>query len=172
MPEYREIVTKAIVAKGKKSVSSDHSFRPSQAPSAVLGCWIINHKFKAYESGDQISITGTFDVNVWYSYADNTLTNVSVERVKYNDIIDIIYNKDEILSKEKDILARVLRQPSCSNASVEDGLIKFTIDKEFGVEIAGETKMRVSTADLVENWSIKSEDDIDDEFNNIRTNFL
>jgi hypothetical protein len=47
MGEYREIITKAVVAKGRKFTQSNHTISPAHSPTSILGCWIINHKYNA-----------------------------------------------------------------------------------------------------------------------------
>lgn len=43
MSNYREIVTKAVVAKGKKLFTTTGTINVSNTPSTILGCWVINH---------------------------------------------------------------------------------------------------------------------------------
>lgn len=43
MNEVREIVTKAVVAKGKKVMHIAHEINTTANPYSILGCWIINH---------------------------------------------------------------------------------------------------------------------------------
>ena len=43
MAEYKEIVTKAVIAKGKKSTSNKYTLEPEEIPNTILGCWVINH---------------------------------------------------------------------------------------------------------------------------------
>ncbi|MBP3920384.1 MAG: outer spore coat protein CotE [Bacilli bacterium] len=43
MALYKEIVTKAIVGKGKKYFKNNYSIEANNKPSTVLGCWVINH---------------------------------------------------------------------------------------------------------------------------------
>ena len=40
---YKEIVTKAVIGKGKKSIKDKLEMTPSNTPNTVLGCWVINH---------------------------------------------------------------------------------------------------------------------------------
>ena len=47
MNEIREIVTKAIVGKGKKIIRIKDSVTPKNEAFSILGCWIINHEFEA-----------------------------------------------------------------------------------------------------------------------------
>lgn len=43
MALYKEIVTKAIIGKGKKYFKNNYSLTVSDNPTTVLGCWVINH---------------------------------------------------------------------------------------------------------------------------------
>lgn len=43
MAVYKEIVTKAVIGKGKKSFSDSYTVTPETIPTTVLGCWVINH---------------------------------------------------------------------------------------------------------------------------------
>lgn len=40
---YKEIVTKAVIGKGKKKYKNKYQIQTEQVPSTILGCWIINH---------------------------------------------------------------------------------------------------------------------------------
>ena len=41
---FKEIVTKAIIGKGKKFFKNNYSVEAKEATN-VLGCWVINHNF-------------------------------------------------------------------------------------------------------------------------------
>lgn len=43
MASYKEIVTKAVIGKGKKYYKNNYSITVDQEPTTVLGCWVINH---------------------------------------------------------------------------------------------------------------------------------
>ena len=81
MANYKEIVTKAIIAKGKKTFVNESSILVNNNPSTVLGCWIINHNFNGVRRNNQIIIDGSFDINIWYSYDNDTKTEVVKENV-------------------------------------------------------------------------------------------
>ena len=73
----KEIVTKAIIGKSKKDYTNTYTVEVEKDPSTVLGCWIINHKFQAKEEGNKVRIDGNFDVNIWYSYDNDSKTIVN-----------------------------------------------------------------------------------------------
>lgn len=43
MALYKEIVTKAVIGKGKKNFLNSYEVTCDTTPSTVLGCWVINH---------------------------------------------------------------------------------------------------------------------------------
>ncbi len=43
MASYREIVTKSVIGKGKKTFTNNYTFSVTEVPTTILGCWVINH---------------------------------------------------------------------------------------------------------------------------------
>lgn len=43
MALYKEIVTKAVIGKGKKHYVNNYLVNVDNVVNTVLGCWIINH---------------------------------------------------------------------------------------------------------------------------------
>ena len=78
MASSKEIVTKAVIGKTKKSFTDNFDVLLDQNIDNVLGCWIINHNFKGVNNNGKVDINGSYDVNIWYSYDSNTKTNVTV----------------------------------------------------------------------------------------------
>ena len=105
MAAYKEIVTKAVIGKGKKYFKNSYSLDLSN-PSNILGCWVINHKFKGYKSGDKIGVDGSFDVNIWYSYENDSKTAVINKRIEYNDVFNIKIRENAELTSDTDIIVR------------------------------------------------------------------
>ena len=61
---FKEIVTKAIIGKGKKYFKNSYDLEPEVVPTTILGCWVINHNFKGYKKGSEVGVDGSYDVNV------------------------------------------------------------------------------------------------------------
>lgn len=159
---FKEIVTKAVIGKGKKYFKNNYSITVSDNPTTVLGCWVINHKFKGYKSGGKVGVDGSFDVNIWYSYDNDSKTTVVNKKIDYNDLFNIKARSDADLTGDTDIIVRTLKQPSCSKVNIEsNGVITFDIEKELGVEIVGETKMKIAVEDEEEPWE-EIEDEMDE----------
>lgn len=177
MPSYKEIVTKAVVGKGKKYFKNTYTIEATNKPTTVLGCWVINHKFKGYKSKEQIGVDGSYDVNIWYSYENDSKTTVINKQINYNDLFNVKIKEDVDLTGDTDIIVRTLKQPTCSKVNIEeDGKISFDIEKELGVEIVGETKMKIAIEEDEEPWQDLSEevtDDIEKEIDeNVNENFI
>ena len=155
MALYKEIVTKAVIGKGKKYLTDQ--------PTTVLGCWVINHQFKGYKTGDKIGVDGSYDVNIWYSYENDSKTTVVNKKIEYNDLFNVKTKASADLSGDTDIIVRTLKQPNCVKVNIEDdGTISFDIEKELGVEIVGETKVKISVEEDEEPWE-EVEDEMTEE---------
>lgn len=178
MGEYREIITKAVVAKGRKFTQSNHTISPKHNPTSILGCWIINHKYEAKKVDKTVEICGYYDINVWYSYNDNTKTEVVTERVEYKDVIKLKYRDKDCLD-DREVIARVIQQPNCCECVISPSGNKIIVhvEREFLVEVIGETKVcvavHVDKCDCEDDDDVWGLDDVDDEdFEAIDPDFL
>ena len=165
MSKYREIVTKAVIGKGKKYFKNKYNLNSEIKPSTILGCWIINNKFKGILKGDDAIVNGSFDVNIWYSSDNNTKTNVINDTISYSDEINIKSKIDADLDNAE-IIVKTLKQPECINAVINGNTIEFEIEKEIGIEVVGDTKVKILTEDDDDDWQIfddKLDKDINDQ---------
>ena len=128
MSTFKEIVTKAVIGKGKKYYKNTYTIDTENIPTTVLGCWVINHKFKGSEVGGKIVIDGSFDVNIWYSYSKDTKTTVITKKIPYSETV-MVRQKDDTDSTVKDIIVRSLKQPNCVNAKASGKTISIDIEK-------------------------------------------
>lgn len=151
MSTYKEIVTKAVVGKGKKYYRNTYTVETESTPNTVLGCWVINHKFSGSEVGDKIQINGSFDVNLWYSYDNDTKTSVMTKNIPYTEIVSVA-QRETTDSSTKDIIVRSLKQPSCISAKENGNTIVIDIEKELGIEIVGDTKVKIAIEEDEEPW--------------------
>ena len=96
---YKEIVTKAVIGKGKKKYQEKYQVEVEQKPTTILGCWIINHNFQGKEVNERIAITGSFDANIWYSYDNDTKTTVVTKTLTYKAEENLTTGQKEIVNK-------------------------------------------------------------------------
>jgi len=165
MNEVREIVTKAVVAKGKKVMHISHQLKTTANPYSILGCWIINHEFEANKKESLVNIDGTLEVNIWYSTEENTKTDVIRENISYKKDIKIKKIVTNYMKNSDDILARILRHPKVTDAKIIDDVIKLEIEFEILAEVIGETKMQVTVFNPIDQVSDDDIEDLDIEVN-------
>ncbi len=159
MSKYREIISKAVISKGKKLFKQEDKLIVNKKPTTILGCWVINHNFNGVRQNNQILISGSYDINIWYSYDNNQKTTVVNKNIDYDETFNINFNKNVDIDSDTEIIVRSLYQPNCSNVEINDNKIKFSIDKELGIEIVGETKVKIAIEEDEDPWDI-----IDDDF--------
>ncbi len=159
MASYKEIVTKAVIGKAKKISTNEYLLTPEQKPDTVLGCWVINHQFNGENSGGLVNLNGNFDVNVWYSYDNDTKTAVSTKTFTYADKMPIRLKDNTTLTNNEEIIVRSLKQPTVTNVSATDGIVRLNVEKELGVEVVGDTKIKVSIEEEEDEYEIITDED-------------
>ena len=168
MALYREIVTKAVIGKGKKDYKNKYTINTDNNVNTVLGCWIINNKFEGSEENNKIVINGSYDVNIWYSYDNDTKTTVITKPISYKEVVSVnLKNKAD--TEVKDIIVRSLKQPTCINAKENGKSIDIEIEKELGVEVVGDTKVKIAVEEDEDSWDVLDEeynDEVDKEISN------
>ncbi len=173
MSNFKEIVTKAVVGKAKKNSVDSFSVETEEVPNTVLGCWVINHTFNGVNNNGRVGVNGEYDINVWYSYDNDTKTAVSTKRYAYNDNINVNLKDNTGLSSSNEIIVRSLKQPTVSDVKIDNNLVKVVVEKELAVEVIGDTKIKVSIEELDDDYDIADDNDISDEvIDEIDENYL
>ena len=167
MNDVREIVTRAVLAKGRKKFKLKETVLVDSDVSSVLGCWIINHQFKTELNGKEVVVEGTFENNIWYSADDNSRTEVARSTTEYRDVVKVKEVLNDNISDHCDVVARILQQPTCTNAKITDCGIEVDVVFEVIVEVIGETKMVVTVFEPCDNF-----EPCDDFENEINEDFL
>ena len=171
---YKEIVTKAIIGKGKKEFRDKWEISTENKIDNTLGCWVINHDMKGIKDGEYIKIIGSYDINIWYSYDNNTKTGVVSKKNFYEERVRVNIRENGEFNDNIDIIIRSLKNPSCIDVSNDENNIKYTILKELGIEILGDTKIKIPVSNGEDEYDlIIDEDDIGNEIDkSIKENYL
>ena len=130
LSNFREIVTKAVIGKAKKTSGNKYSFETEEIPNTVLGCWVINNTFNGVNNRGSVLVSGAFDVNVWYSYDNDTKTAVCTKRFTYTDKMNVPLKNDSVLDNNSEIIVRSLKQPTVTNVEINNGIVELTVEKE------------------------------------------
>lgn len=171
MANFKEIVTKAVIGKAKKNSVNKFQIKPEQTPDTILGCWIINHTFSGKNNNGVVGINGAFDVNVWYSHDNDTKTSVCNHHFVYNDKMNVHLKDQQTLTDASEIIVRSLKQPAVTDVNIDNGNISLNIEKELGVEIVGDTKIKVSIEDDEDEYEeIVDDDEVEEAIESIPDN--
>lgn len=152
MANYREIVTKTVLGKGKRLFTNHYSLTPEEKPSTILGCWVINHRFEGNKEQNKIRVKGTSDVNIWYSYDNNTKTIVSKQTITYDELLNVNKKRESNINDNSEVIVESLKDPTCTKVEIKDGKIEYDIEKELGIEIVGDAKVRIAVDESEEKW--------------------
>ena len=162
---FKEIVTKTVVGKGRKTFKTNHSLTPENTPNTVLGCWVINHTFTGTNRKNEVTVNGSFDVNVWYSYDNDSKTAVTTRSFNYQETLRLRVKDHDSLTNENEIIVRSLKQPTVQDVNIKDNEVYLSIEKELGVEIVGESKVKIAILEDELPWDdIEEEPDIDENY--------
>ena len=153
---YREIISKAVISKGKKTFEEKGTIKSDNNPSTVLGCWVINHKFEGVKQGEKIVINGSYDINIWYSFDNDTKTDVVKETHTYSEIVkmrDIESDYDNV-----SIVLRSLTDPKCVSVDIQDNTINYVVDLDLGIELVGDVKIKVEVDENLDDYDLITEE--------------
>ncbi len=172
MANYREIISRAVISKGKKVFKQNGEITVDTRPSTILGCWVINHKFSGVKQNNNVSINGSYDINIWYSYDNDTKTEVVKKACNYSEII-----KMNDISEEYDnanIVVRSLTDPKCVSANIDSNKINYEVELELGIELVGDVKVKISVLDELDGYDlIEEKKDLESEIeDSVNTDYL
>ena len=168
MTNFKEIVTKAVIGKSKKISHNDYKLVTDEKPNTVLGCWIINHTFNGKNIDGKVQVNGNFDINVWYSYDNDTKTKVNTMQFSYEDIMPVSLKDNSVLNNNSEIIVRSLKQPTVTDVTIINDEIVMKVEKELGVEVVGDTKLKISVEEDEDEYELIDDNSIDE----IKDDFL
>ena len=163
---YREIVTKAIIGKGKISNNGEVLISEINDVSKLLGCWVINHCFVSSFENGKVFAKGKYDIHLWCGVNGDSDTIIYKKTVDYIEEFSLKL-KDEEINENNEYVIKCAKYPSCNGLVLnEDGVISVKIEKELNLDIIGETTLKVQISSNKDEWI--SNEDID----NINVNYL
>ena len=165
---YRDIVTRAVVGKGKISNNNEVLVKTNNVPSKVLGCWIINHYYVSSLENQKAVARGKYDLHIWYGLDNDTDTVVHKQTIDYVEEFNVKMKNNEEITEENELLVKVLKYPTCNSLNLnDDGTITIKVEKELDLDVIGETKLRVQVSSSSEDDWVNS-----DEIDNINVGYL
>ena len=66
--------------------------------------------------------------------------------------MNIQLKDDNTLTDSSEIIVRSLKQPTVTNVEIKNGMVQLDIEKELGVEVVGNTKLKVPVEDGYDDY--------------------
>jgi len=158
-PAYREIITKAVCGSGAHDFTYTEYLQvpAGRIPSSILGSSVTRLKLTepliteiTGEGKRNVRVSGTFDINIWYSYNNDQATDVAKETVKFTEAIAITEISDGIVGPV-DARAVLTKAPCClKTVAAEGNRLKVEVELGMYAEIIGETKVFVQVYEASE----------------------
>ena len=81
-------------------------------------------------------------------------------------------NVDDV-SSSNEVIVKSIQQPTVSDVSIKDGIVNLNINKELGIEIVGDTKIKVPVEELDDDYvELTDDEEVDKEVNKVDTDYL
>lgn len=149
----REIITRAVWGTGERAFRYSRVIDAAEdAPAEkILGTSLMAAHGPEAEGATVdsvgcrilVPVTGSFNVNIWYSCDGNRDTRVVRETIRYAEVIPVDFHGGEALGAAS-ARAFPLGEPRCLAASVEpDGRLRVELEVAVKVEVEGETRIAV-----------------------------
>ena len=157
----KEIVTKAVVNKGKIINNNEIYFDVKDNINKVIGCWIINHNYLSVVEKEKVYASGYYDVHIWYAIDNSSDTKILKNTIEYRD--EFAMENSRIDQENSEYKIYCLEYPSCVKLQLLDNKILVNVKKSLAVDVIGESKLLVQVSD----GYVKEEDSM-----NINPNFM
>ncbi|MBR3891318.1 MAG: outer spore coat protein CotE [Bacilli bacterium] len=136
----REILTRAVVSKGKLKSTNVEKIELKKEANKVIGCWVINSNFLNIVENSKVYLEGSFDVHVWYAINQDKDTLIEKKTITYKEEVEFVekFNTDEAEYK-----VYCLEYPHCVELNLEENQAVIKVDKEYSIDAIGETTLMV-----------------------------
>lgn len=166
----REIFVKAVCARGRETCERTHRFRAKYHPEEILGARITNATCRASLQDEEVTVNGSYDVHVWYSYhtsdddghGTRKDTAVAVQTFDFSTPIPVESLTDDLNGVgHPEVRVRWVRTPRVKDCVIDaDGVIHVTVQDGYGVQVVGETALWVPVyAGVGDDELMKKSDD-------------
>ena len=157
----KEIVTKAVVSKGKIVDNQHIQFEVDGNVNKAIGCWVINHNYLSLVENNRVYASGYYDVHIWYAIDNSSDTKILKNTIEYRD--EFVMENSRIDQENSEYKIYCLEYPSCVKLQLLDNKILVNVKKSLAVDVIGESKLLVQVSD----GYVKEEDSM-----NINPNFM
>ena len=144
----KEIVTKAVISKGKISESNELQLEVNDNANKVIGCWVINHHYINLLEKEKVYVNGSYDVHIWYALNDSKDTKIYKKTIDYKQ--EVVMDNYNFNKDESEYKVYCIEYPNCTNLQLIDNRFILTIKKGLAIDVIGESKLLVQVSEADE----------------------
>ncbi len=141
----KEIVTKAVISKGKVVDNSEVQLQVNDNVNKAIGCWIINHNFLNVIEDDRVYVSGYYDVHIWYAINNSSDTKLLKETIEYRN--EFVLNNNNFDRETSEYKIYCIEYPNCNNLQLIDNKFIVNIKKGLALDVIGESRLLVQVSD-------------------------
>lgn len=145
----KEIVTKAVVSKGKVSDTNEIQLNVDSNVNKAIGCWIINHNYLSLVEENKVYASGYYDVHVWCAINNSSDTILVKETIEYRD--EFVIDNTNFDKENSDYRIYCIDYPTCNNLQLSNNKLLINIKKGLAIDVIGESKLLVQVSDNYNN---------------------
>ena len=105
------------------------------------------------------------------AFQNNELAKYGHLMMQYQCAMLEVKTKLDVDFNDSEIIVRVLKQPSCGNVQINGNTIDFDIEKELGIEVVGDTKVKIMVEDDEDKWEVFDDNVTDEKISDYNTDF-
>ena len=136
----KEILTRAVLSKGKIDSKETVKIESKQAPSKLIGCWIINNHYLPIVENEELFLEGSYDIHLWYAISEDKDSTLEKKTIQYKTRVGF---DEKINCNEVDFKVYCNEYPHCLNMEIVDGKALLNIVQKYSIDAIGETKFVV-----------------------------
>ncbi|HLS89355.1 MAG TPA: outer spore coat protein CotE [Sphingobacteriaceae bacterium] len=152
--QCREILVRAICARGRKADEQVHTIKAEHLRGAVeevLGSRTAAHRFEASYEGDHAVLQGDYELQVWVAYARDS--DLIRDRVSYRLQVPLQEVGEGVLDRQPQVHVDVLEGPQVVEFGLDkEGNVEVVVGLTFKVSVFGETRLLVQTCRGAGDW--------------------
>ena len=157
----KEIVTKAVISKGKITDNEEMEFVIAENVNKVIGCWIINHNYLSVIEDDKVYVKGFYDVHVWYAMDNSSDTEIFKSTIEYKHQFNL--DNENFNKNDSEYKLYCIEYPTCNKLELYNNRIIVNVKKCLAIDVIGESKLLVQVSEACNQ---------DDSDMRINTNFI
>lgn len=139
----QEIVARTVIARGSRPFSQRCVLQPAEKPEQLLGVTCVPGATRAARHDGTVSVTGNFEIHLWYAHSGSQQTTVLKQTFTYENIVPVTPLAGEPVG-EPQVTVALTQNPQVASCQIgTDGRFHVDVTLEVQAELTGDARLRV-----------------------------